>query len=84
MWEDTNYCWVVPCKNYWFHMRRNLFFRHRIPLAETDAFARLPALDERFLVRCDECGKTYVYKPSAVLRFEQELPEAFTPHPLFR
>jgi hypothetical protein len=31
MWEDANYCWVVLCKNYWFHVRQNFFFRHRIP-----------------------------------------------------
>ena len=33
---------------------------------------------------CDECGKEYVYKPTEVLRVEQEPPASFTPHPLFR
>lgn len=84
MWEDSSYCWVVQCKNHWFHLRKNLFFRHRIPLAETDAITPRPAIDRRFRVRCDECGKEYSYKPSEVLRFEQEPPESFLPHPLFR
>lgn len=83
MWEDSRYCWVVHCKNHWFHIRKNLFYRHRIPLAETDAVAPRPAIDTRFRARCDECGKEYVYKPSEVLRFEQEPPATFVPHPLF-
>lgn len=84
MWEDSRYFWVVLCKNRWFHLRQNLFFRHRIPLAETDAITPRPVVDCRFRVRCDECGKEYLYKPSEVFRFEQEPPESFTPHPLFR
>jgi hypothetical protein len=84
MWENSRYFWVVHCKNYWFHARKNLFFRHRIALAETDAISSRPAIDSRFRARCDECGKEYLYKPSEVLRFEQEPPESFTPHPLFR
>ncbi len=84
MWEDSRYCWVVLCKNHWFHVRKNLFFRHRIPLAETDAVMPRPILEGRFTVRCDECGKEYHYKPSDVRRFEQEPPASFTPHPLFR
>jgi hypothetical protein len=84
MWVDSHYCWVVLCKNHWFHIRQNLFFRHRIPLAETDPLAPRPSLDGHFRVRCDDCSKEYFYKPSDVLRFEQELPESFTPHPLFR
>jgi hypothetical protein len=84
MWEDSRYFWVVPCKNHWFHIRKNLFFRHRILLAETDAITPRPAIDTRFTVRCDQCGKEYLYKPSEVLRSEQEPAESFTPHPLFR
>jgi hypothetical protein len=84
MWEDSDYCWVVLCKNHWFHVRRNLFSSHRIALGETDAVAPLPPLDDLFTVRCDECGKEYLYKPSEVRRYEQELPESFVPHPLFR
>jgi hypothetical protein len=84
MWEDSHYCWVVRCKNHWFHVRENIFFRHRIPLGETDAVASLPALNGPFKVRCDVCGKEYSYKPAEVLKFEQELPESFTSHPLFR
>jgi hypothetical protein len=84
MWEDSNYCWVVLCKNHWFHLRQALFTSHRIPLGETDAVMSLPALKGRFSVRCDECGKEYLYRPSDVRRYEQELPESFFPHPLFR
>lgn len=84
MWEDSSCCWVVPCKNYFFRVRQNIFYRHRIPLAETDAFAALPLLNGRFRVRCDVCGKEYLYKRSDVLRVERELPESFVPHPLFR
>ena len=83
MWEDSRYFWVVHCKNHWFHARKNLFFRHRIPLAETDAYTSRPAIDCRFRARCDECGKEYMYKPSEVVRLELEPPESFTPHPLF-
>jgi hypothetical protein len=84
MWEDSNYCWVVLCKNHWFHMRQNIFSSHRIPLGETDGVLSLPALDTRFTVRCDECGKDYIYRPSDVRRYNQELPESFIAHPLFR
>jgi len=84
MWEDIGYCWVVLCKNKWFHLRQSLFSSHRIPLGESDGVMALPALGRHFRVRCDECGKEYFYKPSDVRRFEQELPENFTPHPLFR
>ena len=83
MWEDGRYFWVVLCKNHWFHVRRNLLFRHRIPLAETDSMTPSPAVDCPFRVRCDVCGKEYTYQPSEVLRVEQEPPESFTPHPLF-
>jgi len=84
MWENSDYCWVVLCKNSWFHLRRNLFSSHRIPLGETDAVTPLPVLTGPFPVRCDECGKEYFYKPSDVRRYEQQLPQEFTPHPLFR
>jgi PilZ domain len=84
MWEDNNYCWVVTCKNSWFHGRKNLFFKHKIPLAETDAFASPPALNGKFKVSCDECHKEYLYKPSEVMRYDQEIPASFTAHPLFQ
>jgi hypothetical protein len=84
MWVDSHYCWVVLCKNHWFHLRQNLFFRHRIPLAETDPVAPRPVLEGRFRVRCDDCHKEYFYKRTDVLKFEQELPDSFSPHPLFR
>lgn len=84
MWENSNYCWVVLCKNRWFHLRRNLFSSHRIPLGETDAVTPPPALDASFTVRCDECGAAHLYKPSEVRRYEQEFPNSCTPHPLFQ
>jgi hypothetical protein len=82
-WEDSSYCWVVVCKNHLVHRRHNLFHVHRIPLGQTDAVTPRPKIDGPFFVRCDDCGKEYPYNPSAVLRYEQDLPESFTPHPLF-
>jgi hypothetical protein len=83
MWEDTHYCWMVICKNHWYHLRQNIFYGHKIPLGETDVYAPPPALKSSFSVRCDDCRKEYLYKPSEVVRHEQELPKSFTPHPLF-
>jgi len=82
MWQDIHYTWVVLCKNYFFHMQQNLFFRHRIPLAYTDPFSPVPDVEGPFKVRCDDCGKTYVYKRSNLRRYEGEVPK-FTTHPLF-
>jgi hypothetical protein len=83
MWEDSQYCWVVFCRNWWFHLRENILYGHRIPLAETDAVASLPPLNDSFIVRCDTCGKEYSYELSDVFRYEQAPPGSFTPHPLF-
>ena len=84
MWQDANYFWVVLCKNHWFHMRQNIFFRHRIPLSQTDAVSALLPLSKAFTVQCDDCRKTYTYEPKDVQRVELELPQSFKPHPLFR
>jgi hypothetical protein len=84
MWEDNSYCWVVMCKNNWFHKRASLLYKHKIPLGETDVYAPPPALKGNFTVRCDECHKEYLYKPSDVLRHNQELPVSFAPHALFQ
>ena len=84
MWEDSSYCWVVTCKNHLYHIPRNFIYRHKIPLAETDGVASRPPLKGSFRVRCDMCGKEYVYKLSDVMRIERELPDSFIPHPLFR
>ena len=84
MWADSHYCWIVICKNGGFHRHTNLLFGHRIPLGETDAVSPRPALAGSFKVQCDECGKQYSYEADDVLRFEQKLPETFTPHRLFR
>src|SRR5205807_2367345 len=72
MWVNSNYCWVVVCKNHWFHGRGNFFTVHRIPLGETDAVWPRPKVDKPFGVRCDECGKEYIYQPSDVLKYEME------------
>ena len=84
MWEDAQYCWVVFCKNRLYHLRQNLFHRHRIPFGVTDGLTPRPAIDARFRARCDDCGKEYLYALSEVLRYEQEVPESFQSHPLFR
>jgi Protein kinase domain len=84
MWVDSDYCWVVVCKNHGFHGRGNFFSAHRIPLGETDAVLPRPAIDKAFRVRCDECGKEYTYQPSDVLKYEMEVPASFVVHPLFR
>jgi serine/threonine protein kinase len=81
-WQDITYAWVVLCKNYFFHMQQNLFFRHRIPLAYTDPYSPVPEIDGPFEVRCDNCGKTYVYKRRDLRRYEGEVPK-FKTHPLF-
>ncbi len=81
-WQDITYSWVVLCKNYFFHMQQNFFFRHRIPLAYTDPHSPVPEIDGPFEVRCDNCGKTYVYKRRDLRRYEGEVPK-FETHPLF-
>jgi hypothetical protein len=83
MGSESQYFWVVLCKNHKFHKRQNLFFGHKIPLAETDAFQPPPNLDGGIHVRCDDCGQEYTYKPNDLLRIELESRESFTPHPLF-
>lgn len=80
---DTQYFWVVICKNRRYHKRQNLFFGHSIPLAETDAFLPPPALTQPVNVRCDDCGEEYSYAAKDILRAEIEPPHPFTPHPLF-
>lgn len=80
---DTEYFWVVLCKNHRYHRQQNLFFGHKIPLAETDAFLPPPALDSALKVRCDDCGEEYSYQPKELVRIELECPGSFTPHPLF-
>jgi hypothetical protein len=66
-------------QKHWFHARKNLFFRHKILLAETDAFSSRPPVNRPFKVRCGECRKEYIYKPTEVLRVEHEPEESFTP-----
>ena len=83
-WDENNYCWIVFCKNRWFHWRQNLFYRHRILLGETDEVSPPPEFKGAFLAKCDSCGKEYTYKRRDVLRHEEELPKGFKPHALFR
>jgi len=84
-WENVNseYFWVVLCKNAKFHRRLNPAYSHRIPLGQTDTLADKP-VRAPFSVRCDLCGNEYVYMPSDVMRWEMEAPLSFEPHPLFR
>ena len=80
---DTEYFWVVLCKNHRFHKQQNLFFAHKIPLGETDGFLPPPDLNGDLTVRCDDCGQEYSYHPKELVRIELEVPAHFTPHPLF-
>jgi len=83
-WDTSSYYWVVICKNKRFHRQANTMFGHKIPLAETDAYAPLPVFNGVFRARCDECGEEYDYEPKGVLRAELALPGNFVPHPLFK
>jgi hypothetical protein len=66
----------------WFQLIRDrALFDRKIPLAETDGVEVVAA---KLTVRCDECGKEYLYKLSEVLRYQIEVPASFVPHPLFR
>jgi hypothetical protein len=82
-WEDSNYCWVVICKNAKTHNSENMMFGHKIPLAETDSFEDLP-VSGPFFVKCDECGEELSYDPADVVRLEFEVPVGFTTHPRFK
>lgn len=83
MSKTDQYFWVVLCKNHSFHKQQNIFFGHKIPLAETDAVLPPPAVNGNLKVRCDECGAEYSYKTTDLVRVELDPPESFTPHPLF-
>ena len=84
MMEEKNYCWVVLCKNRWFHFRRSFFKGHQIPLGQTDSAESLPLVDDSFPAPCGDCGKEYVYKASEVRKSKYKVPASFTPHPLFQ
>lgn len=81
---DSSYAWVVVCKNHRFHHHTNIYFGHKIPLGETDAYSPPPQLDRRFIVRCDHCGQENTYTPKDLFRVELDLPAWFTPHLLFQ
>jgi len=80
---DSEYFWVVLCKNHLYHNLRNRSAGHAILLGETDAFSPPPPLKAPFGVRCDDCGREYFYHPKEVLRFETEPPSSFAAHPQF-
>jgi hypothetical protein len=80
---ESQYVWAVVCKNQKFHKRQNLFFGHKIPLGETDAFMSPPDWDGRLHISCDDCGQENAYEPKDLVRIELQLPESFAPHPLF-
>jgi hypothetical protein len=83
LWEDSDYCWVVICKN-WGHLRQSIFHGHRTPLGVSDAVAACPVNQGQFPVRCDLCGKEYLYKRRDIFRYEQMPRESFIAHPLFK
>jgi hypothetical protein len=83
MGEADQYFWAVLCKNHRFHKQQNLFFAHKIVLAEADAYVPAPDLQSEIKVRCDDCGQEYSYQPKELVRIELEYPPSFTPHPLF-
>jgi hypothetical protein len=80
----TDYFWLVVCKNRRVHHKGNTGYEHKILLGEADAFSSLPMLPENIDVRCDSCGEEYSYKQKEVMRDEVQVPEQFTPHPLFK
>ena len=80
----TDYFWVVICKNHRVHHKGNTGYEHRILLGETDAFTPLPLLPEEIKVHCDCCGGEYSYKLKDVMRDQVQVPEQFSPHPLFK
>jgi hypothetical protein len=85
IWSDSvPFYWVVICKNNRQHHRVSRYYSHVIPLGETDGLEPLPKLSAEFVVRCDECGETFHYKPAEVLRYQLDLPEKLTPHEEFR
>ena len=87
MWSEEggqDYYWIVLCKNHHYHHKQSRAADYQILLGETDAVSPPPALERKFTVTCDDCGKEYTYKPSELLRYETEAPESFLAHPLFR
>jgi hypothetical protein len=74
---DSEYFWVVICKNHRSHIG------HPILLGETDAFSDPPMLYGDFEAQCDVCGKEFTYSTGELLRFEAEVPDSFSAHPLF-
>lgn len=81
---DTDYFWVVICKNRRFHHKGNTSYEHHIVLGEADAFSPPPSLSGKFKVQCDSCSEEYAYAPKEVLRAELEVPRTFVPHPMFK
>jgi hypothetical protein len=75
---DSEYFWVVLCKNRWRHIG------HPILLGEADSFSGPPHLDGDFKVKCDVCGKECKYSPRDILRFEAIEPESFSAHAMFK
>jgi hypothetical protein len=81
---EKDYYWVVLCKSRLCHFLQNRSMPHTIMLGETDSVSAPPRLEGGFRVKCDDCGKEYVYHSADLLRFEAEPPEFFVAHPLFR
>jgi len=80
----TDYFWVVVCKNRRFHHKENTGYEHKVLLGEADAYSSLPMLPDKIEVRCERCGEEYSYRQKEIMRDEVQIPETFTPHPLFK
>lgn len=76
--------WVATCKNTEYHVQKNPFHGHRIPVGKTDAHSPLPAVHGTIDIQCDDplCGRTYSYTGPEINRWYGDLP-AFLSHPLF-
>lgn len=83
MGEQDQYFWAVLCKNHRFHKQQNLFFAHKIVLAEADAFIPPPEVQSELKIRCDDCGQEYSYQSKELVRIVLAYPPSFMPHPLF-
>lgn len=83
-WDaPSDYIWVVICKNDEFHIKKNAFSGHKIPLGETDAFENPPDIGDGLKVRCDACGQENTYFPADIMRLQMQVSASFKPHPLF-
>jgi hypothetical protein len=84
MWEDRQYCWVVFCKNWLFHLRQNIFHRHRIPLGFSDGITRRPPIDARFRRSATCAARNTSANPLKWCDTNRSRPSLFSHIPYFR